>query len=77
MTEFDDLKSSYVSAIQCGLAMGAGYNRVKQLNDILHTHFEILIDNSNYDDLCKMHMKNELEVIKEALVKEIESFYNK
>lgn len=77
MTEFDNLKSSYISAIQCGLAMGAGYNEAKHGNDILHKFCENLIDNSNYNDLCKMDMKNELEVIKEALSQEIESFYKR
>ena len=77
MTEFDDLKSSYIYTMHCGFALGAEYNEAKHGNDILHKFCENLIDNSNYNDLCKTEMKNELEVIKEALSQEIEFFYKK
>lgn len=77
MTEFDNPKSSYISAIQFGLTMGAEYNEAKHGNDILHKFCENLIDNSNYNDLCKTEMKNELDLVKETLSQEIESFYKK
>mgnify|MGYP006864396050 CR=1 FL=1 len=35
MIGFDNVKNSYISAIQCGLALGAEYNEAKQGNDIL------------------------------------------
>ena len=77
MTEFDNLKRSYISAIQWGLTARVGYNESKQGNEVLHKFCENLIDNSNQLPTEKTIMKNELELIKEALSKEIESFYRK
>lgn len=77
MTEFDNLKRSYISAIQWGLTARVVYNESKQGNEVLHKFCENLIDNSNYNDFNKMTMKHELKIIKEALAKEIESLYTK
>ncbi len=77
MTEFDNLKRSYISAIQWGLTARVGYNESKQGNEVLHKFCENLIDNSDYNDSNKMTMKHELKIIKEALSKEIESLYRK
>ena len=77
MTEFDNLKRSYISAIQWGLTARVGYNESKQGNEVLHKFCENLIDNSNQLPTEKTIMKNELELIKEALSEEIESFYKK
>ncbi len=77
MTEFENLKSSYISAIQYGLGVGAGYNQAKYGNDVLHKFCEKIIDNSNYCESDKSSMKNELEIIKEILSKEIEAFHKK
>ena len=77
MTEFDNLKRSYISAIQWGLTAIVGYNESKQGNEVLHKFCENLIENSDYNDSNKMTMKHELKIIKEALSKEIESFYRK
>ena len=77
MTEFDNLKRSYISAIQWGLTARVGYNESKQGNEVLHKFCENFIDNSNCSNPEKTTMKHELEIIKEALSKEIESFYRK
>ena len=77
MTEFDNLKRSYISAIQWGLTARVCYNESKQGNEVLHKFCENLIDNSDYNDSNKMMMKHELKIIKEALSKEIESLYRK
>ena len=58
MTRFENLKNSYISAIQCGLAMGVGFNEAKHGNDVLHKFCEMTIDNSNYSDAHKSSMKN-------------------
>ena len=55
--------------------MGVGFNEAKHGNDVLHKFCEMTIDNSNYSDAHKSSMKNELELIKESLSKEIEAFY--
>lgn len=77
MTEFENLKSSYISVVQLGLTVRAGYHESKQGNEILHKFCESLIDNSNYNDFDKAMMKHELKIIKESLSQEIEAHYNK
>lgn len=73
MTEFDNLKRSYIAAIETGLAANAGYQNCKFANEAIHKFCEILIDNSNYSN--KTAMKQELELLKETLAKEIETCY--
>ncbi len=75
MTEFENLKSSYTLTIQFGLANGASHSESKRGNETLHKFCESLIDNSNYQDSAKEAMKHELELLKEALSKEIENHY--
>ncbi len=77
MFEFDNLKRSYISAVQFGLIAGSGYIESKRGNDILHKFCENLVDNSNYNDFDKTNMKKELEIVKEALSKEIELSYRR
>lgn len=77
MIEFNSIKNSYISAVQLGLTMGADYNEAKNGNQILHKFCEALIDSSNYTDTDKKTMKYDLEITKETLSKEIESFYQK
>lgn len=75
MTEFDNLKNSYIAAIHWGLAANASYHEAKQGNDILHKFCESLVESSNCLDSTKIAMKQELELLKEALSKEIDSYY--
>lgn len=75
ITEFENLKRSYISTVNWGLTARVGYNQSKRWNDILHRFCENLVDNSNYNEVAKASMKNELEIVKEALSKEIELFY--
>ena len=75
MNEFDNLKNGYISAMQWGLTARVGYSESKRGNDILHKFCENLIDNSNYNECNKMMMKHEIEIIKETISKEIDSFY--
>lgn len=75
MTEFDNLKSTYIAIVQLGLATNVSYHESKQGNNLLHKFCENFVENSNYLDSAKTAMKQELELIKEALSKEIEAFY--
>lgn len=72
MIDYQNLKNSYIAAIQTGLMLNAGYEEAKRGNDILHKFCENCVDNSDYSDLDKQYMKNDLELIKETLSKEIE-----
>lgn len=75
MIEFNDLKSNYISVLQWGLAMHVGYDESKRGNEIIHKFCENLIDTGNFTEADKESMKRELEFVKEALSKEIKSFY--
>lgn len=75
--EFNNLKNSYIATVQWGLIAKIGYQESKRGNDILHKFCENFIDNSDYYDVDKTAMKQELEALKETLSKEIEAYYNK
>lgn len=75
MTEFDNLKSTYIAIVQLGLTTNVSYQEVKLGNELLHKFCESFVENSNYLDSAKTTMKQELELIKEALSEEIESYY--
>lgn len=77
MTEFDNLKRNYISAIQFGMLSKISYQEAKQGNDILHWFCEKLVENSNYNDVEKFAMKQELEILKKSLSEEIKEFYIK
>ena len=72
MIEYLNLKNSYIASIQMGLMMNAGYEEAKRGNDLLHKFCENCIDNSNYSEMDKKGMKHDLELVKEALLQEIE-----
>lgn len=72
MIDYLNLKNSYISAIQMGLMLNAGYEDAKRGNDLLHKFCENCIDSSNYNEGDKQRMKHDLEIVKEALSQEIE-----
>lgn len=72
MIDYLNLKNSYISAIQMGLILNAGYEEAKHGNDLLHKFCENCVDNSNYNDPDKQSMKQDLELVKETLSQEIE-----
>ena len=72
MIDYQNLKNSYIATIQMGMMLNAGYEEAKRGNDILHKFCENCVDNSNYSEQDKQNMKHELELVKEALSKEID-----
>lgn len=75
IAEFDNLKNTYITIIQLGITADVSYQEAKLGNDLLHKFCESFVENSNYLDSVKMAMKQELELIKEALSEEIKSYY--
>ena len=75
MTEYENLKRSYIATIQFGLSANVKYDEVKHGNDVLHRFCEQLIENSNYLEIDKQGMKHDLEIVKEALSQEIEAYW--
>lgn len=76
MTEFDNLKNTYIATMQCAMAMGRGNQWTKHGNDILHKFCEMLVDRSDYPDADKQAMKQELELLKESIDAEIDACYH-
>lgn len=76
MTEFDNLKRSYIAVIQLSMAANTPCEEVKRGNDILHRFCDNLVENSCYPDDEKRRMKNEFDIVKETIAKEIEAFYH-
>ena len=76
MTEFDNLKSSYVATVQFGLAMSAGYQAAKHGNEMLHELCKRLVENSSYQDSEKTATKQELDNLKDALDGEIDAYFH-
>ena len=70
--DYLNMKRSYIATIQLGLALNAGYEEAKHGIDLLHKFCENCIDNSLYGEADKQAMKRDLELVKEALSKEIE-----
>lgn len=72
MIDYQNLKNRYITSVQMGLLLNAGYEGAKQGNELLHRFCENCVENSNYSELDKQKMKQELELIKETLTQEID-----
>lgn len=77
MTDFDNLKNSYIFAIQSGLDAKIDYQNCKFANEFIHKFCENYVDNSGCCDADKTAMKNELKRMKETLSQDIETYYNR
>lgn len=77
MTEFENLKMRYYAILHIGLTQNPNYNEAKFINGILHKFCESLVDGSYYSDYDKRRMKAELQLEKESLSAEIDTFYQK
>ena len=58
------------------MATNVGYLESKRGNEVLHEFCKQLVENSNYCDNDKRAMKQELELLKETLNKEIEAYFH-
>lgn len=75
MTEFENLKKSYVCTIQWGMLAKVDYHEAKCGNEVLCEFCKNLVEKSIYHDSEKAAMKCELELLKEMLSLEIDSSY--
>lgn len=75
MIDYQNLRNSYITALHMGIALNASYEEAKRGNDILHKFCENCVDSSNYSEQEKQRMKHDLELLKEALTKEIQKYY--
>lgn len=77
MFEFDNLKRSYIAAVQFGLTVNTGYQESKYGNEVLHEFCKQFVENGIYQKNEKIAMKQELEILKKSLEKEIETYYQR
>lgn len=77
MTEYENLKKSYIATIHLGLTMNANYDEVRHGNDILHKFCKNLVEHSSYSEDDKHRMKNDLELTKNLLSQEIDALFQK
>lgn len=75
MTQFDNLRNSYLGAIQCALTTNTAYSDVKNANEILHSFCALFVENSNACDSDKAQMKNDLKLMKSALDYQIDQHF--
>ncbi len=76
MTDYENLKKSYIAAMQLGLQFCGNYDEAKRGNDILHQFCKTFVENSQYGDYAKDSMKQELEVLKASLLQEIALYFH-
>ena len=75
ITDFDKLKADYIASVRLGISLGANHEEAKRGNNILHNFCENIVENSRYNTETKHAMKYELEILKEILSREIDTFY--
>ena len=72
MIDYLNLKNRYIASVQMGLLLNDGYEGAKQGNELLHRFCENCVENSNYSELDKQKMKQDLKLVKETLSQEID-----
>lgn len=73
MTEFENLKNSYISAMNVGILGRLDTASLKYGNEILSYFCKQLISDSQYSATEKENMKNQIDLLKQSIDKEIES----
>ena len=76
MNNFEYLKDSYITAMEVGM-LSVDKHSAKYGNELLHHLCTKLVDGSSYNEFDKLSMKQELDVLKNALDIQIEQMYNK
>lgn len=75
MTDFEYLKNSYISAMHVGIWGRVDTNLLKYGNEILSHFCKQLISDSQCYTTEKENMKNQIDLLKQSIDKEIESCY--
>lgn len=76
MIEFENLKGSYISAMNVGILGRLDTASLKYGNEILSHCCKQLISDSQYYATEKENMKNQIDLLKQTIDKEIESSYH-
>ena len=77
MTNFENLKNSYIQTIQFSLLGGASRDEVKHANELISHFCKQLIQCSGYRPQDQEEMCRQMNLLKKALELEIEAAYQK
>ena len=77
MTNFENLKNSYIQTIQFSLLGGASRDEVKHANELISHFCKQFIRCSNYQPQDQEEMSRQMDLLKKALELEIEAAYQK
>lgn len=75
--DYNNLKQSYITAIQLALSCNMQHDEIRGGNNILHDFCNVLVETSEYSEADKKYMKSEFDRIKEQMSVEIDCYYRK
>lgn len=76
MTDFENLKSSYIQTIQLALLGGVSCDEVKHANELISHFCKQLIRRSGYRPQDREEMCRQIDLVKQTLELEIEAAYH-
>lgn len=77
MTDFENLKNSYIQTIQFALVSGVSRDETKHANEVISHFCKQLIQCSSYQPQDKDEMSRQIDLVKRTLEREIEAAYQK
>lgn len=77
MTNFENLKNSYIQTIQLSLVGGVSHDEAKQGNELLYHFCKQLIQCSGCQPQDRDEMSRQIDLVKQTLEREIEAAYQK
>ena len=76
MTDFENLKSSYIQTIQLAIVGGVSHDEAKRGNELLSHFCKQLIQCSGYWPQDQEEMCSQIDLVKQTLELEIEAAYH-
>lgn len=77
MTDFENLKSSYIQTIQLAIVGGVSHDEAKRGNELLSHFCKQLIQCSGCRPQDREEMCSQIDLVKQTLELEIEAAYHK
>lgn len=77
MTDFENLKNSYIQTIQLALVSGVSHDEAKHANELIAHFCKQLIQCSSCQPQDRDEMSHQIDLVKQTLELEIEAAYQK
>jgi len=77
MSDFENLKNSYIQTIQLTLMGGVSHDEAKHANELISYFCKQLIQCSSYQPQYRDEMSRQIDLVKQTLELEIEAAYRK